>query len=694
MIPTPHIVTPATLRRAFAGILATSFVLSTQLVAQTTSDPDDSIRTHRLGEVTVRADSMRRVEPTTIQQIPYIRLSRTDAPTAAGLIYQVPAARVQTNSRGEALVYLRGSAERQVALFFDGALMNVPWDNRLDMSMLPTGAVGGITVSKGAPSVLYGANTLGGTINMVSLDYSDEGSTTQLGTQAGSSGLFGGTLLHMGRTGGFRYIGEAGYTSRDGFPLPSDARLQYNQAESDLRTNSDISSFNLYLRGENQFSENAEIGVAAFYTSAEKGVAPEGHVEDARFWRYPSWQGLTVSVNSEAIAGEDREWFFRGAAWGTTFAQDIAQYEDATYAVRTAQEEDRDVTLGARLIAGRILGDGRVTLALNGLSSSHDQRDLEYDSTGALVELRDDNGTVIPYPVAEYQQQVLSAGLELEQRFAPLTLTLGASLDGMRTPMTGDKPAQGSFSDYSVMGGVSYDIDDALALRVSGGRKTRFPTMRELYGEALRRFLINPNLRPEETWVGEVGLETRGAPGSLGVIGFHYDTRNTIDQRNFDTLGGRKRQRINLQGSTSTGLEIAGALRAFAPLRVDGHFTYVDSRGRATGADGSDSTFYLTEKPEILSTITAEYAFRFGLLPSIELVHTGVAYSPNDDNEMVQLDPSTVLNVRLAYRFTPWGETVTQIYARVNNATDALVQPQLGLPAAGREFIAGVKLSL
>ena len=48
--------------------------------------------------------------------------------------------------------------------------MNAPWDNRLDMSMVPAGAIGSITVSKGAPSVLYGANTLGGTINMVSLD--------------------------------------------------------------------------------------------------------------------------------------------------------------------------------------------------------------------------------------------------------------------------------------------------------------------------------------------------------------------------------------------------------------------------------------------------------------------------------------------------------------------------------------------
>lgn len=677
----------------FTGILASAVLCALPLRAQT-DDGADTSRTYRLGEVTVRADSMRRVEPASVQQVPYVRLSRTDAPTAAGLLYQVPAARVQTNSRGEALVYLRASAERQVALFFDGALMNVPWDNRLDMSMLPTGAVGGITVSKGAPSVLYGANTLGGTINMVSLDHADEGSSTQLNTQAGSSGLFGASLVHTGRRGGFRYIAEGGYTSREGIALPQGATLPFNQSADALRTNSDLRSMNLYLRAENQFSNEAEIGLAVFFADAEKGVAPEGHVEDARFWRYPTWQGVTVSLNSELIFGAEREWFFRGAAWGTRFAQDIAQYDDARYAVRTAQEEDRDLTLGTRLLLGRSLGDGRVTLALNGLNSVHDQRDLSYDSTGALIEIVDAGGAVVEYPTATYEQRVYSLGVEAEQTFAPVTVTLGASLDGMSTPRTGDKPAQDAFGDVSLVGGASVEVSEGLALRVSGGRKTRFPTMRELYGEALRRFLINPSLKPEETWVGELGLESRSDLGSLGLVGFYYDTKNTIDQRTLDTLGGRKRQRINLPGSRSAGLELTGTLRALAPLRLDGHFTFVSARGIGSVADGADSSFFLTEKPEIISTITAEYAFAFGLLPSIELVHTGLAYSPNDNNEMVRLEPSTVVNLRLAYRFTPWGETLAQLYARINNATDALVQPQLGLPAAGREIVAGVKLSL
>jgi iron complex outermembrane receptor protein len=674
--------------------LAAALLSASAAVAQPAAGDDaDSIRTYSLGEVSVHGDSVRDITTATVQQIPAARLSRTDAATVAGLVYQIPSARIQTNSRGEALVYLRAAAERQVALFFDGALMNVPWDNRLDMSMLPSGAIGGITVSKGAPSVLYGANTLGGTINMVSVDRDAEGSHSEIQTQAGSSGLFGGSILHTGRTGSLTYIGEAGYTTREGFALPREASLTYHQSSDALRTNSDIRSLNAYLRAENRFSESVEVGAAVHFVDAEKGVAPEGHIEGARFWRYPTWQGLTLSLNSEALFGADDEWSFRGAAWGSRFAQDIAQYEDAAYGTLSAMEEDRDITIGTRLILSRAHDGGRVSLAVNGLSSVHDQRDLAYDSTGSLIELRDDGGAVMPYPTATYEQMIYSTGVEAEHRFGAANVTLGASFDGMRTPRTGDKPAQQPFGDFSLIGGVSYDLSEGMALRVSGGRKTRFPTMRELYGEALRRFLINPELKPEETWVGELGAEARGEAGSLAIVGFLYDSRNTIDQRTFDTLGGRKRQRINLPGSSSLGAELSGTLRALAPLRVDGHFTYVHARGRTTGSNGADSTFFLTEKPETISTVTAEYTFGFGLLPSIEIVHTGLAYSPNDEDEMVRLEPSTVLNARLAYRFSLWESSLAQVYARVNNLTDALVQPQLGLPAAGREVLAGLKLS-
>jgi iron complex outermembrane receptor protein len=645
-------------------------------------EDNDTLRGYSLGEITVRADSLRAVTPATVQQITQPRLSSADATTAAGFVRLIPAARVQTNSRGEALVYMRAGAERQVALFFDGALMNVPWDNRIDMSLVPSGAIGAVSVAKGAPSVIYGANTLGGTINMVSADRREQGSMTDIALQAGSGEQVGATLSHIGRRGSVSYIGEVGYASRRGFAVPGSAALPYHQSPDALRTNTDTRSTDLYLRVENEFSEDAELGAALHFTDAEKGVAPEGHTADARFWRYPTWRNLTVSINGELRFGDDA-WSLRGAAWTNRFAQDIEQFDDARYAERRALEEDRDFTFGARTMLTRALGEGRATLAVNALASRHEQRDFAYDSGGTT-------GTVSN---ATYAQQTYSVGAEIEQRFGRVLAIVGAGFDAMRTPRTGDKPKQDPFGDYGVTMGASYEVDDAVALRVSAGRKTRFPTMRELYGEALRRFLINPDLKPEESWVAEVGAELHGAHGGLSLTSFIYETANTIDQRAVDTLGSRKRQRINLPGSHAIGGEIAGSLRVVDRLRVDGHVSYVYTRGEATASDGSDSTFVLSEKPDVISTVNVSYSSPIGIVPSAEIVYTGTAFSPGDDGALVELAASSVVNLRLSYRLTPWNATVAEIFLRLNNATDALAQPQLGLPEHGRELIAGLKLA-
>src|SRR5688572_17691514 len=83
---------------------------------------------------------------------------RTAHGDASEAIDALPSTHVPTNSRGETLVYLRNAAERQVALFYEGAAINVPWDNRLDLSLVPLGLVGSIQSASGPIAPHYGVN--------------------------------------------------------------------------------------------------------------------------------------------------------------------------------------------------------------------------------------------------------------------------------------------------------------------------------------------------------------------------------------------------------------------------------------------------------------------------------------------------------------------------------------------------------
>ena len=161
--------------------------------------PADSILRHHIqGEIVVRGQggSAQQRVANTVQRVLLAAIAGADAPTIDGALRRIAGLHLQTNSRGETLAYLRGAGERQVAVYFDGALLNVPWDNRIDLSLVPSEVVGEIMVSKGAPSVLYGTNVLGGALNMTSIDLTHPGRYTHLNAGAGSMGSRRASLAH------------------------------------------------------------------------------------------------------------------------------------------------------------------------------------------------------------------------------------------------------------------------------------------------------------------------------------------------------------------------------------------------------------------------------------------------------------------------------------------------------------------
>src|ERR1700755_175884 len=81
----------------------------------------------------------------------------------------VPGMAIQnTGQRRERTIALRGFGSRQVPVFIDGVPVYVPYDGNVDLSRFPVGYISEIVVSKGLASLLYGPNTLGGAINVVS----------------------------------------------------------------------------------------------------------------------------------------------------------------------------------------------------------------------------------------------------------------------------------------------------------------------------------------------------------------------------------------------------------------------------------------------------------------------------------------------------------------------------------------------
>lgn len=84
----------------------------------------------------------------------------------------------KVGSRNEQMVFVRGFDLRQVPVFIDGIPVYVPFDGYVDLGRFITFDLSRIDVSKAFSSLMYGPNTLGGAINLISrrpaLGYSGE----------------------------------------------------------------------------------------------------------------------------------------------------------------------------------------------------------------------------------------------------------------------------------------------------------------------------------------------------------------------------------------------------------------------------------------------------------------------------------------------------------------------------------------
>ncbi|MFQ5347418.1 MAG: TonB-dependent receptor plug domain-containing protein [Rhodothalassiaceae bacterium] len=632
-----------------------------------------------LSEITVtgRRGGREPLAPRT--RIDAAELEALDAAGVDALLGLVPAANIQTNSRGERLVFLRNAGERQVAVFLDGALLNVPWDNRIDLSLVPAAAIARLGVVCGVAPAEYGANVIGGAVNVITRSALDGMGGPFLAVGGGSAGrldIDGRTGFASGDTG---FVIGAGYHRHGDVPLASGALLPFNQEGSRRRSNTDARAGQLYARAEHRRADGGALSASVLVVGGEKGVAPEGHVppEDARFWRYPDWR-LRMGIlagDGEATGGI----LWKASLWAQSFGQTIDSFRWLALVDLEERQRDDNMTYGARLIASRDFAFGRLLYAVNGLISTHDQQNEPADA---------------PPQALRFRQWTLSQGLEVElSRGEGFDLSVGAGLDLMGAPRTGDKPPVGDFATWTLAIGARQRLASDWTLGLAFGRKTRFPTMRELFGTALNRFLVNPGLRPESAMLAELSLEGHWSTGSVSLSPFARFVDDGIDQRRVSVDGRSLRQRINLAGSRTLGVELTGTLMIGSRTTLEGHATWMNTRGRRNAAD---PRMPLAEKPRLLARAALAHRTASGLAGRLEIVHRGRAFSLDPADILVPLRVSTSLNLRLSHALGHLLPRLagSELYVRIDNLTDRAIEPQAGLPAAGRWVQGGLRITL
>lgn len=612
------------------------------------------------------------------------------APTMAEFLRRIPTVQIRDNSRGEAQPDLRGAEDRQIAIFLDGIPVTVGWDHRTDMSVIPLTAVRDMTLYRGLSSMLHGPNVLGGAIEFdvnrgASLDTPVLPLLAALSVdREGGIGASATAGSRVRRNWVLR--GGAGYRDSPGVTLPAgtgdDRRLlpAFLADSNGLRLNSDRRLIDGFVAARYDGSGGAWFSSLITLSDAQRGVPPEAHVEDPRLWRYPGQFRLfsTLSGGSgmrETGLGEGEVEVSFGLDRSST---EIDEYASAAYETVVDGESGTTTTLTGRVLADLDFDSGpEVWTALTVSNVSH----TEDFMSGATF---------------DYQQRLWSLGGELEFASEPLLgsghgetrWTLGASLDGSDTPRSGDKDPLAAIWDWGVRTGVSRTMAGGNVLLHAGfSRRTRFPSLRELYSGALGRFHPNPGLRPESLKAGEAGITINDGENQFQLVAFHNRLTDGIVRVSTITPEGTKFQRVNRDEVRSTGLEVltAGTLGF---LTFGGSLTWQRVRIRDPLSPGHDALAEYT--PALAGTLTLGMMAPGQVSVNGFFRYRGVQYCQNFERTALdEMKSSATLDLE-ARRTLLGGRSGSgrrmDGTVGVANLTDSTVLDQCGLPQPGRTF--------
>ena len=121
-----------------------------------------------LGEIVVEGKAETITKVATVDSVDKEKIELTTSLNVSDALNTAPGVTISVGTKNEKNINIRGFSQRYISVFYDGIPISIPNDGYVDTGKLPTGNISKITITKGISSVLYGPNTMGGVVNIVS----------------------------------------------------------------------------------------------------------------------------------------------------------------------------------------------------------------------------------------------------------------------------------------------------------------------------------------------------------------------------------------------------------------------------------------------------------------------------------------------------------------------------------------------
>lgn len=523
-------------------------------------------------------------------------------------------------------VFLRGTGGEYTAVLIDGIKINNPYDQNVNWTHLPTHGLESVEVLRGSQSVLYGSEAIGGAVNAY----------TAVGGDTGVQAIFDG-----GSFGTQRLAGSArGEVNRiaygvsiediniDGFSITDRADAENNPLEDDG-----------YEKTSARLRVKADVNEALTIDLAYRMIASETNTD------------VDPDPNSN-IPRDNADSFSNFDASGMRVKLGY-EGKSLNHEVSFGFSEDEN-DLGSGIQAG-----DRDAASYRGIMDFGDGLRL-------LIGAERDNET---YTAGANKYEALNlAGYAVMQLHS----------DGLATTFAARRDNHEEFGIFDTYR-VSAVLDlEAIALRGTYGTGFRAPSLNELFDAVYGSG--NPDLLPEESAGGDVGIEFRFGEETAIELAYFFSTISDL------IVFGSDFRNINSDGeSESSGLELRGKTKILGNYVLSGNYTYLTS-------EDTDGNRQIRKPRHALNfSLSTKVSDRLSVNGSLRMVRDTIDsdFSQSWPYPKVALEDFTLLNANAIYQLN---DTV-EIRARAENLLDEDYETALGFSTPGRAFYVGVSSS-
>lgn len=629
---------------------------------------DDSEAIFTLGEVIVTGEQQTVNLATTVTEVTATDLEARGAENVADALTMMPGVDVQTGGKGQSYVSVRGFEQSDLKVLIDGVAVYEQYYRSLDLSQVPIDAIAKITVTKGASSVLYGANTMGGVINIITKRGTKK-PLTEISTSFGDYGTQNYSISHGGSSDKFNYWMNYSFRESDGFRLSDDFD---KHGKFGIGTTTDEDGGKRNDSGYIKQSVNAKLGytpsadtqiyVTANYINDEKGI-PDSD------WYFDDWQQWMVSLVGEHSFNEKLRIKARAFYVDHEDTLKDTDYASSDWFYKSAYD---NFTVGGELQA--FLDLGPYSFIKMGASFARDNS--EQEEIASPGDRWEDAG--------EYESDTYSLALEDEITVNDwLALVVGASWDYYDPRKADGQPVPGSDGVFNPQMGVVITASDSTTIHASVGKKTRFPHLKELYSTMAGG---NPDLKPQKTIAYEIGIDQRFSNWLDGAVAYFYNDVEDLIQK----TGDKKLNTVhydNVGEARIQGLEATLKADITDHLQAAFNYTYMSTLDK-------DANRELEGRPRHRANLDVRYDFAFGLLVSTQASYTQRQFYEFQANKYsnpvwTKAPDYFLLNMRFEQQLPQVAGVESKLFLQLDNLTDR-DYVNVGNLMPGRSFLFGM----